>query len=91
MIMQRVKLGKFDDVIPREIREKHGNYDKEEFNLSQEKSKQGLGDIYAEDFVQKSMDGSAGTRDQESRDREEVSGLFAKVLQIVFIDVARRC
>lgn len=74
-------MGKFDDVIPREIRDKHADYDKDEFMLSQEKSKQGLGDIYADDFMQKSMqlNGSAGAREQEIKDKEEISALFAKV------------
>jgi U3 small nucleolar RNA-associated protein MPP10 len=81
LILGRVKAGKFDDVIPREIREKHGATEREDFMLSQEKSKQGLGDIYADDFLEKSMqvDGSAGAREQETKDKEEVSGLFAKV------------
>lgn len=90
MILQRIKLGKFDDVIPREIRDKHADYDKEEFTLSQEKSKQGLGDIYADDFMQKTLlqNGSAGAREQETRDKTEIAGLFAKV-RFIHIGIER--
>ncbi len=77
MIIKRITEGNFDDVlVPDAAITTRSSLD--DFVLSQEKSRHGLGDIYAEEFMTKS---SASAQDEGKEDENitNIKGLFHKI------------
>ena len=82
MIIKRIRDERFDDVVPRAREEADltaaDRGDAPE--LSQEKSRVGLGDIYAEEFLAKATSGATGAKAaQDAALREELKELYHKV------------
>ncbi len=78
LIMTRIKDGRFDDVVPKQAPRSSSNRN-EDFELSQEKSNLGLGDIYAEEFLSKTMGTESSRSIKEKKAAEDVQELFKKV------------
>ena len=79
MILQRIKDEKYDDVVPPPPRQTISA--KDEFFLSQEKDRTGLGDLYAQEFLSKSasVSKSAAQTEKEELATVELKGLFHKI------------
>jgi U3 small nucleolar RNA-associated protein MPP10 len=81
MIIKRITDGRFDDV---QVREQPTvpTAGADDFTLSQEKSRVGLGEVYAQDFLAKSMGQDAtGQSEKESEAALELKALFHKVIR----------
>jgi len=82
MIVRRITDFSFDDVKPPEARgpaHSGRDADGEGEELSTEKSRLGLGEIYASDYLQSSGQSDGGKSKAQSEAHEEVKGLFHKV------------
>jgi len=70
LIAKRIKSGNFDDVVPkmgpaRSVTDDGANLGGEHTQLSQEQDKRGLGDIYEEEFLSRSMKVQGATAKDE--------------------------
>jgi U3 small nucleolar RNA-associated protein MPP10 len=83
LIINRIEDSKFDDPKPRnamaEVLTAEPGDDKDPIELSQEKSKLGLAEIYAEDFAKKMLNSDEKLSVEVQALREEVVGLFGAV------------
>ena len=78
LIIRRIKEEKYDDVVPRKVTE---ITEKDVFDLSQEKSKIGLGDLYAEEYLTKTLGLESSTSVKQREKVQETKALFRKVSQ----------
>lgn len=83
LIIKRIQDEKFDDPRPRnamaEVLTAEPGDDKDPIELSQEKSKLGLAEIYAEDYAKKMLNSDDKLSVETQALREEVVGLFGAV------------
>jgi U3 small nucleolar RNA-associated protein MPP10 len=78
MIIKRITEGNFDDVVVPDVASTSKVSGLDEFVLSQEKSRQGLGDLYAEEFMARS--GVVAQADEkEDVNMTNIKGLFHKI------------
>lgn len=86
LIIQRIQDEKFDDPRPRhataEVLTAEAGDDKDPIELSQEKSKLGLAEIYAEDYAKKMLNSDEKLSVETQALREEVVGLFGAVSDV---------
>jgi U3 small nucleolar RNA-associated protein MPP10 len=83
MIRRRIKESNFSDVLPpkeaKAVSSEEGAA--AEIDLSQEKSKQGLGEVYAEEFLAKSLNAQPEAVSKRlEQDRLEAQEYFHKVM-----------
>ena len=76
MIIKRIKDSKYDDVTIPDTPEVRAG---EDFVLSQEKSRAGLGEIYADDFMAKAKGAESDEKLKEDDSIVEIKSLFHKV------------
>lgn len=85
LIIKRIEDQRFDDPRPRnaaaEVLTAHAGDDNNPVELSQEKSKLGLAEIYAEEYAQKVLNAEDTLSVQTQALREEVVSLFGAVRQ----------
>mmetsp|Transcript_116521 Transcript_116521/g.228626 ORF Transcript_116521/g.228626 Transcript_116521/m.228626 type:complete len:690 (+) Transcript_116521:28-2097(+) len=80
MIKRRIKEGNFSDVLPPAPEKGADREGSDELELSQEKNKLGLGEVYAEDFLAKSLNAQPEAVSKKlEQDRAEAQELFHKV------------
>lgn len=82
MIRRRIKESNFSDVLPpKEAKAVSSEEGAAETDLSQEKSKQGLGEVYAEEFLAKSLNSQPEAVSKRlEQDRLEAQEYFHKVM-----------
>ena len=80
LIKQRIRDEAFDDVerqlAPTEEKQLEAKHEEEKPELSAEKSKSGLGDVYEAEYLQRAMGASSEKDKKEQRLEEEVKTLF---------------
>lgn len=81
MIRRRIKESNFSDVLPpKETKVLTGDENSGEMDLSQEKNKQGLGEVYAEEFLAKSLNAQPEAVSKRlEQDRIEAQEIFHKI------------
>ena len=77
MIIKRITESNFDDVVAPDLEKGPRKSDVNDFILSQDKSRQGLGEIYADEFMAKSARVEAKEGDDENI--TNIKGLFHKI------------
>jgi U3 small nucleolar ribonucleoprotein component len=82
MIRRRIKESNFSDVLPpKEAKAVSSEEGAAETDLSQEKSKQGLGEVYSEEFLAKSLNSQPEAVSKRlEQDRLEAQEYFHKVM-----------